>query len=161
MENDDEFVDIIGYEGLYQINRKGEVLGLKRNKILKPKIDGGYSRITLCKEKQLKTYLIHRLLAIQFIPNPENLSQIDHIDRNKQNNNLANLRWSNCQSNNRNTKHIYDAKGCIYISKKMKKGDYFTAEYYIDYQMRKRKNSYNLDELEKWLEEMRIQYPRI
>ena len=161
MENDDEFVDIIGYEGLYQINRKGEVLGLKRNKLLKSKIDCGYSRIRLCDNYERKEYSIHRLLAIQFIPNPENLPQIDHIDRNKQNNNLENLRWCDATLNLRNKDCVINRQGFIEIKRQTEKGNYYSATFSIDYRLRKRKCSYNLDELEKWLEEMRIQYPRI
>jgi hypothetical protein len=53
-------------------------------------------------------YLLHRLLALQFIPNPENHPMIDHIDRNKTNNNLENLRWCNRATNEQNTTRHQD-----------------------------------------------------
>lgn len=162
MENDDEFVDIIGYEGLYQINRKGEVLGLKSNKILKKRINKGYVRFVLYDINGIeKSLLLHRLLAIQFIPNPENLPMIDHIDRNKRNNNLENLRWCDATLNLRNRDCVINRQGFIEIKRQTEKGNYYVASFHYDYGLRKRKCSYDLDELEKWLEEMRIQYPRI
>jgi hypothetical protein len=162
MENDDEFVDIIGYEGLYQINRKGEVLGLKSNKILKKRNHKGYIIIGLYDaEKKNKKFTIHKLLAIQFIPNPNNLPMIDHIDRNKQNNNLENLRWCDAITNVRNKDCVINRQGHIQL-KTTKKGNYYQASFSVEYNGKRiSKSSYDLDELEKWLEEMRIQYPRI
>ena len=53
----------------------------------------GYLIITLHKNSKCRTASIHRLLAIQFIPNPNNLEEVNHIDDNKLNNNLINLEW--------------------------------------------------------------------
>lgn len=159
--NDDEFVDIVNYEGLYQINKKGEVFSLISNKILKLKIDKGYFRVRLCEKCKQKTYGIHRLLAIQFIPNPDNLPQIDHIDRNRQNNNLSNLRWCNATLNLRNKDCVINRQGFIEIKRQTENGNYFVATFSYDYKLRKRKCSYDYDELEEWLEQMRTQYPRI
>jgi hypothetical protein len=109
-----EFVDIIGYEGLYQINRNGEVMNIlsrtnsKAGKILKLyTLKTGYGKICLWKNGKCKNYLIHRLLGLQFIPNPENKPTIDHIDRNRQNNSLENLRWATYAEQNENTSKSY------------------------------------------------------
>ena len=84
----------------YLIYRDGRVWGVKRGKFLKPTYDkDGYSKYTLCKNNKVKVFFLHRLLAITFIPNPENKPCIDHIDRNRQNNNLDNLRWATIQEN--------------------------------------------------------------
>jgi len=90
----DHFEDIIGYEKCYQINRLGQVRRIVSGKILKPANSSGYLCVNLCKNGVRKKYYIHRLLGIQFIPNPENKLEIDHIDRNRQNNSLENLRWA-------------------------------------------------------------------
>ena len=99
----EEFIDIQGYEGLYKINRKGEILGLKKNKLLKQHTHRlGYLIFFLFKNKKRKQFYIHRLIAIHFIPNPENLPEIDHKDRNRANNNIENLRWSTRSDNQKN-----------------------------------------------------------
>ena len=117
----DEFVDIIGYEGYYQINRLGEIKSIstgrgRRNKILKTtNTRDGYSTIHLRKNEKRTHTSIHRLLGIQFIPNPENKPTVDHIDRNSQNNSLENLRWATYKEQNENTKNSCLVRG---VSKK-------------------------------------------
>ena len=93
--------DVVGYEGLYKINKNGDVWSCKRNKFMSVHYDkDGYKIVCIKGSKKL-----HRLLAINFIPNPDNLPIIDHIDRVKTNNALENLRWVNNSTNckNRNT----------------------------------------------------------
>lgn len=87
--------DIKGYEGHYQISDQGEVYSLKTKKFLKPWIDskGRYLIIGLSKNNQVTKFLVHRLVGEAFIPNPNNLPEIDHIDRNTQNNRVENLQW--------------------------------------------------------------------
>ena len=93
--------DIPNYKGLYQVSNLGKVKSLYgKGKILKPNIDkDGYERVALCKEKKRKDLFVHRLVAITFIPNLENKSQINHIDGNKQNNCVDNLEWCSCKEN--------------------------------------------------------------
>ena len=55
----------------------------------------GYRQINLCNPNGTKSFLLHRLVAKAFIPNPDNLPEIDHIDRNPINNDVSNLRWCN------------------------------------------------------------------
>lgn len=89
--------DIVGYEGLYQISSNAEVRKIMPNgkyKILKPSIGGsGYPRVSLRKNKTSKTMLLHRLLALTFIPNPNNYPCINHKDENPLNCSLQNLEW--------------------------------------------------------------------
>lgn len=109
--------DIKGYEGLYQISNLGRVKSLRKwirgyngykneERILKPYIHHGpdYYVVTLCKNKNKKMHLLHRLIAKAFIPNPNNYPQINHIDGNKQNNNITNLEWC---TQSQNTKHAF------------------------------------------------------
>jgi len=74
----------------------------------------GYYSVGLTKDSITKKFNIHRLLGICFIPNPDNKPMIDHIDRDKTNNNLSNLRWVTCSENNLNKEK---SKPTIYINK--------------------------------------------
>jgi len=101
----DEWKDIVGFP--YQINRDGVVMNKRTCKILKHNLDNvGYYQVTLCKDGIPRKFRVHRLLAIAFIPNPNNYPIVDHIDINRQNNNLSNLRWVTPQMNNCNTLRI-------------------------------------------------------
>ena len=79
----EEMKDIVGYEGEYAITRDGKVWSYKRNKFLKCSDNGkGYYQINLYKNGKGKNYLIHRLVAEAYIPNPEGLPQVNHRDEN-------------------------------------------------------------------------------
>mgnify|MGYP006375919495 FL=1 len=99
--------DIFGYEGYYQISSLGRVKSLiweknkkhKQPKILKNYIDKGYYRVSLYKDGNHKKYRVHRLIAQAFIPNPNNLPEINHIDENKLNNDISNLEWCSTEYN--------------------------------------------------------------
>ena len=100
--------DIAGYEGLYLISDKGEVLSLPRKgrckkKLLKPHLRGKkglwYPAVTLTKDGKSKAFSIHRLVAIAFIPNPQNLPEINHKDENTLNYSIDNLEWCDRQYN--------------------------------------------------------------
>ena len=92
--------DIENYEGLYAITRDGKVWSYKSNKFLKPVLDkDGYHKVNLCKDKKMKTFRIHRLVAEAFIPNPKGLPQVNHKDENKNNNCVENLEWCDAKYN--------------------------------------------------------------
>lgn len=94
--------DIKNYEGLYKINRMGQIWSCYYNRFLKPDICSGYYRVVLTKEGIPNKELIHRLLGFQYLKNPNNLPIIDHIDMNSKNNNLENLRWITEGGNQKN-----------------------------------------------------------
>lgn len=88
----------------YKINEQGEIFNTKTNKQLYGSIkSNGYKSVTLTINGIKKSYMIHRLVALTFIPNPNNLPQVNHKDRNKINNNVDNLEWV---SANDNLKHV-------------------------------------------------------
>lgn len=100
----EEWKTIEGYED-YQVSNLGRVKSLKykAEKILTPrqnKIKGGYLYVILCKDGETKSFQIHRLVARAFMPNPEDfILEINHIDRNPENNSLDNLEWCTRQKN--------------------------------------------------------------
>lgn len=86
--------DVVGYEGLYAVTSCGKVWSYKRKKFLEPRhSDNDYLQVTLCKDGVNKQCYIHRLVADAYLPNPENLPEVDHIDNNKSHNYLNNLQW--------------------------------------------------------------------
>lgn len=92
--------DVVGYEGLYAVTSCGKVWSYKRQKFLKPKANSkGYLYVDLCKNGEVKRYYIHRLIGEAFLPNPDNLPEIDHIDNNKNHNYLNNLQWISHKDN--------------------------------------------------------------
>jgi hypothetical protein len=84
----------------YSISNWGNVLNTLTNKMIKQNVKGGYYHIGLTNNKIRKTIKVHRLVALYFIPNPENKSDVNHKDKNKLNNNLSNLEWMTRKENN-------------------------------------------------------------
>jgi len=86
----------------YEISNCGLVMN-SRGWILKPNDNGsGYEYVHLFKNGKGKTCYIHRMVALAFIPNPENKREVDHIDRCKTNNHVSNLRWATPSENQQN-----------------------------------------------------------
>ena len=97
--------NIEGFEGKYMVSSFGRVKSLNFGKetILKPRTDkDGYKLINLYKDKKSHTFKIHRLVAQAFIPNPDNKPHIDHINTNRTDNKVDNLRWCTPSENNLN-----------------------------------------------------------
>lgn len=92
----------------YSINENGEVRNDNKGNIRTPYINkrNGYYYVDLWKDNKRVKYPIHRLLAIAFIPNPNNKQTVDHIDGNRQNNSLDNLRWATYSEQNSRFKSV-------------------------------------------------------
>lgn len=113
------FIDIEGYEGLYQIGNLGTVKSLP--KIIESANGGvryhdtivlrhdigrkGYHRVTLFKNKERKRYLVHRLVAVAFVLNPKNLPEVNHKNGDRSDNRAAELEWC---TRSMNIKHAYE-----------------------------------------------------
>lgn len=101
--------DIAGYEGLYQVSNKGRIKSLLdgKERILRlhANIRWGYLNTFLYKDKKRKTFRVHRLVAMAFIPNPDNLPEVNHKDEIVNNNCVENLEWCTSLYNNHYGKH--------------------------------------------------------
>lgn len=94
MDNKEIYKDIKGYEGKYQITNSGRVYSLITKRFLKPNHHKcGYVKIALSDNGTIRTFLVHRLVAYNFIDNPNKYPDINHKDGNKINNNASNLEW--------------------------------------------------------------------
>ena len=98
----EEWRDVIGYEGLYQVSDQGRVKSFKWNKerFLKPSMDkDGYLLVNLCAGGKPKTLKVHRLVCEAFHENPDNKPQVNHINEDKTDNRACNLEWCTCKQN--------------------------------------------------------------
>ena len=86
--------DIQGYEGLYMVSNQGRVKSIRGNRVLKKRLTyDGYVKVTLTVDYKAVDKRVHRLVAEAFVPNPNELETINHIDGNKENNDASNLEW--------------------------------------------------------------------
>ena len=106
--------DIRGYEGYYQVSNKGRIRSLnrtivdsrgikfnKKGKLLSThKGENGYVYVSLKKNNKTRTFTVHRLVAIYFVPNLLNLPIVNHKDEDKENNKAENLEWCTYEYNN-------------------------------------------------------------
>lgn len=109
MNQVEEWRDIDGFEGLYQVSNLGEVKSLqfwcgdhyvRREKVLKKSLNRtGYYSVSLSRHGVIKRALVHRLVGMAFIENPNNLPYINHKDHCRTNNHISNLEWCTPQYN--------------------------------------------------------------
>ena len=115
--------DVVGYEGLYQVSNFGNVMSLNyRNygypKQLTPKCNSkGRLWVLLYGHGLKKHFLVHRLVATAFVPNPDNLPEINHKDENPKNNHEDNLEWC---TRAYNVKYFFDRHHSCHRSGKQK-----------------------------------------
>ena len=152
----DEYEDLKDYQNLYKITKGGSIWSCHYRKPMKLLTsDDGYLYVSLIKNGiRTKGYLA-RLLGKQYIPNEDPLRvQIDHIDRNKVNNDLSNLRWVTQTENLANK----NRKGCVYEDKR-KNGKVYWKGSYSYYEegkkIVKQKTARDKEVVEKWLEELK------
>lgn len=128
--NDKEiWENVVGYEGLYQVSTVGRVRSLERvdanGHTVKEKIltsfpnKGGYYKANLYRDGKMEVKSVHRLVAETFIPNPDNLPQVNHKDEDKGNNLVENLEWCTASYNTnygtRNERAAKANKQAIYV----------------------------------------------
>lgn len=90
----EEWRPIRGYESLYEVSNYGNVRSINRRIELKQETtEKGYKRVWLIKDGKGQHKKVHRLVAEAFIPNPDNLPQINHISGDKSDNRVCNLEW--------------------------------------------------------------------
>jgi hypothetical protein len=104
MENE-IWKDIFGYERLYQVSNYGRIKSFAcktRDPFIMSQFNHkqGYKRISLTRANHDKTFMVHRLVAEAFIPNPRNKKTVNHIDGDKGNNNVLNIEWATQKENN-------------------------------------------------------------
>lgn len=100
-----EFKEIKGFNGKYKVSKEGLVYSCHKKGLLRvsPSKTSPYFYVDLWKNNKGYHKSIHRLVAEAYIPNPENLPEVDHIDREIWNNNVSNLRWVSRAQNLENT----------------------------------------------------------
>lgn len=105
MQDSETWKDIPSYEGIYQISNNSQVKSLRSGKKLTISFVP-YGFVKLCVNGVAKKHYVHRLVAVAFIPNPENKSMINHKDGDKRNNAITNLEWCDAKHN---VKHAYES----------------------------------------------------
>jgi len=107
MENE-IWKDVKDYEDRYQLSNTGKVFNKETNKFLKTVLKSrGHREVSLSKNRKVKQISVHRLVASHFLDNPNNLQIVFHIDGNKTNNNVTNIKWT---SSSDHKKHVMKTK---------------------------------------------------
>ena len=116
----EEWKDIVGYEGHYKISNTGRVLSVKGGKELPLALEedkDGYLKARLLKDGVRKGYFIHRLVALHFVPNPNEYIIVNHKDQDPKNNCYKNLEWctlkENLEHGDANLRRVYAIKKAV------------------------------------------------
>ena len=98
----EQWKDISGYEGIYEVSNHGDVRNIVSGRTLCHRNNGnGYVRIELWKDHKGRKFYVHRLVAEAFIPKPEGCTEVNHKDLNRANNAVSNLEWVTSSENTR------------------------------------------------------------
>ena len=109
MGNSEIWIDVFGFNGIYQISSLGNIRSIrffknKGNNIIREitpySQSKGYLQVCLCLNGSIKRFTIHKLVAEHFIPNPQNKPCINHINSNREDNSIDNLEWVTFRENN-------------------------------------------------------------
>lgn len=139
----EEWKDVVGFEGLYKVSNLGRIrsigYGGRRGNIMAVHPEkGGYLKIRLTKDKKDYSFLVHRLVAMAFIPNPNNYETINHKDFNTQNNCVENLEWCTQKYNNKYSRdaghYYYSEKARVAAKRNRKIPDEIAKQIFSDYQ---------------------------
>jgi len=134
--------------GKYILFYTGKVYSLYSKRFMKPnKNPNGYMRINLVITDKPKFFLIHRLIGLNFLPNPENKPQIDHINRVRDDNRIENLKWATI-SENLNNKTRYG-----YTKYFIKQRNRWRVRYYLLNKKTKSKSFKTESEADKYIED--------
>lgn len=108
--------DVVGYEGLYEVSDFGNVRSLLRNNVRNLAFrnhKNGYYTVLLWRDGKQKSYTVHRLVALAFIPNNDGFTDVNHIDENKKNNRVDNLEWCTHKENVQKYNANHLRHGCV------------------------------------------------
>lgn len=126
---DSEWRPVVGYEDAYLVSDLGAVRSVDRlelmtgrhpspyyrkrkGKVLQPNTSTGYAMVSLYKDGEQRQELVHRIVGKAFLPNPNNLPEINHLDEDKLNNTLLNLEWQTSQGNSLHSCHKTTGSKC-------------------------------------------------
>lgn len=114
----EQWKSIQGYENYYEVSNLGRVRSVDRlvpharhgftkqsGKVLTPAETDGYLKVALSMNRSLRSFRVHRLVAIAFVDNPDSLQEVNHKDGDKLNNQSSNLEWC---THSQNVKHAFD-----------------------------------------------------
>ena len=128
----EHWASIDGYLN-YQVSWFGRVLNTKTGRILKPGANNsGYLFVILSKNGKVKIHYIHKLVAREWVPNPEEKRCVDHRDGDRTNNHFENLRCATHSENNRNTSKRANATSAYYGVCFHKKANKWNAQIQIE-----------------------------
>ena len=122
MISDDLILDVKTFEGLYEVDRDGNVYSIRRRRKLKPYVNNsGYLKVDLYYFGMKQKKYVHRIVAEAFIKNPHKKEIVNHKDGNRKNNNVENLEWMtqsenmlHCVRNGRHVNNLPKYRGGMY-----------------------------------------------